>query len=111
MIIGDRADCRKGDLAFFLCSVRQKEMEKDSSNHLIPSTVASSRFGVTNDYIGLLCRQKKVQGSLFGRTWYVEPASLQKFLDEKKVEREMRHTQLSKQLRQEYQKNNSAHAP
>lgn len=33
-------------------------------------------FGYTNDYVGQLCRANKVDSSLVGRTWYVNPESL-----------------------------------
>ncbi len=59
---------------------------------------------MTNDYVTLLCRQKKVSGTLLGRMWYVDPESLQKFLAKSKLEREARRAELSRQLKTEYQK-------
>ncbi len=37
---------------------------------------ASEKFGYTADYIGQLCRAKKVNAKLIGRTWYVDFESL-----------------------------------
>lgn len=40
------------------------------------STLAK-RFKYTTDYIGQLCRAKKVDAQLIGRSWYVNPESLE----------------------------------
>jgi hypothetical protein len=39
-------------------------------------TVLAEEFGYTTDYIGQLCRAKKVNARLVGRAWYVERTSL-----------------------------------
>lgn len=40
------------------------------------ATVAAKEFGYTTDYIGQLCRAKKVDARLVGRAWYVNIDSL-----------------------------------
>ena len=40
------------------------------------ASVVSKEFKYTADYIGQLCRGKKVDAKLIGRTWYVSPKSL-----------------------------------
>lgn len=42
----------------------------------IKSATAAKKFRYTNDYIGQLCRAKKVDARLIGRTWFVNPDSL-----------------------------------
>src|SRR3989344_553931 len=37
---------------------------------------ASKKIGYASDYIGQLCRAKKIPGQLIGRTWYVDYVSL-----------------------------------
>src|SRR3989344_5359964 len=37
---------------------------------------ASKKIGYASDYIGQLCRAKKIPGKLIGKTWYVDFASL-----------------------------------
>src|SRR3989344_8638005 len=37
---------------------------------------ASKKIGYASDYIGQLCRAKKIPGKLVGRTWYVDFESL-----------------------------------
>jgi hypothetical protein len=102
-----------GDLALFLLVKSSGEcfiVNDDSPTPLISSTVASSRFGVTNDYVTLLCRQKKVKGSLLGRMWYVDVESLEQFLKQSKAERLAQRQKLSDQLKKEY-KQKAAMAP
>jgi len=40
-------------------------------------SVLAKRFKYTTDYIGQLCRAKKVDAQLVGRSWYVNPLSLE----------------------------------
>lgn len=47
----------------------------DGVEYLKAST-AAKRFKYTADYIGQLCRGRKVDAKLIGRTWYVNPLSL-----------------------------------
>ncbi|MEK7175901.1 MAG: hypothetical protein AAB695_00815, partial [Patescibacteria group bacterium] len=39
---------------------------------LISASRAAKKVGYTSDYIGQLCRAKKIQGKLVGKTWYVD---------------------------------------
>ncbi|HVZ75733.1 MAG TPA: tail fiber domain-containing protein [Candidatus Paceibacterota bacterium] len=78
-------------------------MEQDFEKNKIPSAEAAKLFGVTGDYVTLLCRRGKVEGELRGRTWYVSAWSLEKYLREMKNIKEARKTQLSEDLKREYQ--------
>lgn len=42
----------------------------------VKASQAAKRFKYTSDYIGQLCRGKKIDAKLIGRTWYVNPLSL-----------------------------------
>lgn len=42
----------------------------------LPATALAKQFRYTTDYIGQLCRAKKVDAQLVGRSWYVNPSSL-----------------------------------
>jgi len=44
----------------------------------IAASALAKQFRYTSDYIGQLCRVKKVDAKLLGRTWYVNPISLTK---------------------------------
>jgi hypothetical protein len=61
----------------------------------ISATRASERTGYSSDYIGQLCRAKKVPGKLIGRTWYVELETLLAHKRMRKLGR-ARGTRLSK---------------
>lgn len=41
-----------------------------------PASALAKEFKYTTDYIGQLCRAKKVDAQLIGRSWYVNPLSL-----------------------------------
>lgn len=43
----------------------------------VKASVLAKRHRYTSDYIGQLCRSKKVDAHLVGRTWYVYPPSLE----------------------------------
>ena len=43
----------------------------------VKASVAAKRFKYTSDYVGQLCRGKKVDARLVGRTWFVNPDSLE----------------------------------
>lgn len=45
----------------------------------VRASVAAKRFRYTSDYIGQLCRAKKVNARLVGRSWYVNLASVEKY--------------------------------
>src|SRR3989344_5915809 len=92
-------------------NVLPDEVNQQDPKPLITSTIAAERFGFTNDYISLLCRQKKITGSFVGRMWYVEPESLQTFLQEAKQKQEQKRVALSTQLKREYEKSQSVPAP
>ncbi|MFZ2555644.1 MAG: hypothetical protein WAX57_02290, partial [Minisyncoccia bacterium] len=47
---------------------------------LVPSRDAARRFGITNDYIGRLCKSGKVVGRIISGSWYVNEESLRGFL-------------------------------
>lgn len=49
-----------------------------NKEYLKASEVAK-RFRYTQDYVGQLCRSKKVDARLVGRTWYVEPESVTEY--------------------------------
>ena len=49
----------------------------DGIEYLKAST-AAKRFKYTADYIGQLCRSRKVDAKLIGRTWYINPLTLTK---------------------------------
>lgn len=42
----------------------------------ISASRASKKFGYVSDYIGQLCRSKKITGKLLGKIWYVDTESL-----------------------------------
>lgn len=42
----------------------------------VPASSLAKQFRYTSDYIGQLCRAKKVDAQLIGRSWYVNPTSL-----------------------------------
>lgn len=41
------------------------------------ASLLAKEFKYTSDYIGQLCRAKKVEAQLIGRTWYVNRSSLE----------------------------------
>jgi hypothetical protein len=49
----------------------------------IKASVAAKRFKYTSDYIGQLCRAKKIDANLVGRTWFINPISLAEHRDNK----------------------------
>ena len=42
------------------------------------ASVLAERFGYTQDYLGQLCRAKKVDARLVGRAWYINLESIEK---------------------------------
>jgi hypothetical protein len=83
-------------------------MSLENQKIRITSAAASSRFGVTNDYVTLLCRQKKIDGVLIGRDWFVDPESLAAFLKKTEAEKKNQREALAEKLRQEYKKSSQA---
>jgi hypothetical protein len=43
----------------------------------LPASALAKKFKYTSDYIGQLCRAKKIDAQLVGRSWYVNPVSLE----------------------------------
>jgi hypothetical protein len=43
------------------------------------ASAAATKFKYTSDYIGQLCRAKKIDARLVGRTWFVNPESLKDY--------------------------------
>jgi hypothetical protein len=74
-----------------------------SQDGFIFSAEVSIHFGITNDYITRLCRQKKIEGILLGRSWFVSKKSLEDYLQQTRIKRQEQRRVLSQQLRQEYQ--------
>jgi len=54
-----------------------EEISVKGKNYIKAKDIARE-LGYTNDYIGQLCRAGKVEAELVGRTWYVNPESVQK---------------------------------
>lgn len=74
------------------------ELTKIFGDGTISSTQAGRDFGITNDYVTLLCRRGKIKGFLVGRQWFVEKKSLESFLHTSRLESEARRRALSKQM-------------
>jgi len=47
------------------------------------SALIAKQFGYTTDYVGQLCRAGKVNAQMVGRSWYVEPASVEAYRDQR----------------------------
>lgn len=47
----------------------------------------ASRFGYTIDYISRLAREGRVQATRVGRKWFVEPTSLEQFVEDSKLKK------------------------
>lgn len=75
------------------------ELTKIFGSDTISSTQAGRDFGITNDYVTLLCRRGKIEGFLVGRLWFVQKKSLEAYLLQAKTEREARRLALSKSMR------------
>jgi hypothetical protein len=43
------------------------------------SSLIAEDFGYTTDYVGQLCRAKKVAAQMVGRSWYVDPKSVENY--------------------------------
>src|SRR3989344_7138226 len=50
-----------------------------AQSEYISASRASKLSGYSSDYIGQLCRAKKIPGQLIGRTWFVDMAVLQEY--------------------------------
>ncbi|MEK7227497.1 MAG: hypothetical protein AAB641_01220 [Patescibacteria group bacterium] len=56
-----------------------------SGKEYISASRASKKIGYSSDYIGQLCRAKKIPGQLVGRTWYIELAVLLEYKKNRKI--------------------------
>ena len=50
----------------------------------ISASRASKKIGYASDYIGQLCRAKKIPGRLIGRTWYIDFTALLEYKESRK---------------------------
>src|SRR3989344_973628 len=67
----------------------------------ISANEASSRSGLTRDYVGRLCREGKMSGKRIGKNWYVENASLRSFLVGQEYNKSLRRESLARERTQE----------
>ncbi|MDB5189452.1 MAG: uncharacterized protein JWL82_409, partial [Parcubacteria group bacterium] len=72
----------------------------------IPTKVAAKLSGYNSDYISRLCRERKIVGSQVGRVWFVEKASLEKFIRQQEERKREISRELSKAREVEYQAHN-----
>lgn len=56
----------------------------DNVNY-VKASAAAKQFGYTSDYIGQLCRAKKISAMLVGRTWFVNLDSIKQYRKSKKT--------------------------
>jgi len=75
----------------------------DPLSNKITSVEASKRFGITNDYVTQLCRKGKIDGTLWGRVWYINADSLDTYLQEVRRRDGLRRSLLSSQFKKEYE--------
>jgi len=66
----------------------------------VKASVLAKKHGYTTDYIGQLCRAKKVDAHLVGRTWYVFPPTLEAHKSTRYAE--LRTDDKTKKIRPEY---------
>lgn len=64
---------------------------------------AASRSSYTRDYITRLARDEKVVATQVKRQWFIDPVSLQNFIESAKIEREIRGQLLREERRREQQ--------
>ncbi len=60
-------------------------------------------LGYTNDYVGKLCREGRLDAKMVGRTWYVDFDSVKKYSTLVAIEKEERRKELSETFSKEYQ--------
>jgi hypothetical protein len=58
----------------------------------VKASVAAKRFQYTADYIGQLCRGRKIDARLVGRTWFVNPISLEEHKQQRYQKTELAKT-------------------
>lgn len=69
----------------------------------IPARDAALRVHLHPDYISRLARQSRIHGRRVGRRWYVDPASLDVFLQSQNAGKEARRGELKDVRRKEYE--------
>ncbi|MDQ5950712.1 MAG: hypothetical protein QG585_654, partial [Patescibacteria group bacterium] len=60
-------------------------------------------LGYTNDYVGKLCREGRLDAKMVGRTWYIDFDSVKKYSTLVSIEKEERRKELSETFSKEYQ--------
>jgi len=68
----------------------------------VPSSVLAVAHNYTPDYIAKLSREEKVLATQVGRQWFVEPSSLETFLHQVDIEKNLRKEELSRKRRIEH---------
>jgi len=68
----------------------------------VPSSVLAAVHSYTPDYIAKLAREEKILATQVGRQWFVEPASLETFLHQVAVEKNLRKEELSRKRKIEH---------
>lgn len=77
-------------------------MASHTPSDLLSSKEAAHIAGFAPDYMTRLCRAKKIEATQIGRTWFVERAQLQKFLEDEKVRKSNNVRSLAQKREQEY---------
>lgn len=68
----------------------------------IPSTVLAVRFNYTPDYIAKLARDEKILATQVGRLWFIEPSSLETFLKQVEIQKNIRKEELRRERQVEH---------
>lgn len=68
---------------------------------LLPLKEAATAVSYTRDYVTRLAREGKIFATVVGRQWYVDLATLQSYVENIKLEQQIRKKQLSEQRKQE----------
>ncbi len=63
----------------------------------LPSSELAQKFSYTSDYISKLARDEKILGTRVGRQWFIEPESLNVFIQKLEVEKKIHKENLSRQ--------------
>ena len=67
----------------------------------ITSKEAAKKAGYSPDYIARLARERKVVGTQIDRQWFIDPGSLERFLESTRIEKEARKRQLQAERSEE----------
>jgi len=78
-----------------------KEMYFDGVRY-ISASQAAAEVSLTRDYLARLCKSQKIVARREGKTWYIDIASLESFLDAQKFAGEFRKKQLAEERLREY---------